>query len=113
MPVVKKAVWLILNGLAVLLAADILLIASSCVPISNQIYRMTAGAPTVHVREHLLMYQARTQESAEFLEPYGMSDEGLPLFKVKGTPATPPFLFLHDSGVRYHKYKFAKPPWSM
>lgn len=91
---------------------EVLLLAGSRVTLSNRAHRLIARAPAVHVNGQLLVYHGHVPVDAASLEAYKTSDEGYELWKAKGTPETPPFMFLKGADAGYFKYSKASPPWS-
>lgn len=92
-----------------LTAADLAVGALGHVPVWNRVYRVLAGAPAIHEHGRLLIYSGTFPTDEEYLEPYAESNEGVMLFKAKGTPAIPPWVFVPRNSGSSFRYKRPQP----
>lgn len=91
--------------LSLLVLADVTAGALGLVPVWNRTYRLLSGAPAVHVGGQLLIYSGRFPTSEEYLVPYTRSDKALQLYKARGTPELPPWVFVPRHGEPSFRYK--------
>jgi hypothetical protein len=70
------------------------------VPITNQAWQVLAGAPAVHVRGQSLVYSGTFPVNDEGIVPLAVSDEGLALYKARGTPDWYAWIFIPRTGGR-------------
>jgi hypothetical protein len=100
------------RGLAIivlLVVTDLAVGALGHVPVWNRVYRVLSGAPAVHGSGRLLTYAGVFPTDEGYLEPYTQSDEGIQLFKARGTPLLPPWIFVPRSKESSFRYKRPKP----
>jgi hypothetical protein len=108
----QMGTWL-LGALIAAVAAEMLLWFQGRVPVTNQAWRILAGAPAVHARGHLLMYSGAVPVTDQGIVPLAVSNEGLALYKAKGTPDWYAWVFVPRTGGRpAWRYRWPRPPRS-
>lgn len=102
----------ILVGL--LLLSELFIWSSGRIGLINTANRIISSAPNVEILGKRLSYQGTVSfEDTHSLERYTLSDEGTALYKAKGTPVLPPWIYVKKDGNNFFRYKIPQIPWRM
>lgn len=110
----KKKFGFIIVILILFTGLEVYLMYSEKVPLSNRMYRVISGAPTVHLNHELLLYQGTFKTDKNYLVSYKKSDENIELYIASGIPAEmrPPWIFVPNGNDKSYRYSIPKPPFS-
>lgn len=108
----KKRILIgICTVVGLLLLSEIILWSSGRVGLINTANRFISGAPNVEIQGKRLSYQGTIQSSLSNLDEYTSSDEGEALYKAKGTPPNPPWIYVKKDSNTFFRYKIPHVPW--
>lgn len=102
---------IILVGL--LLLSELFIWSSGRIGLINTVSRMISDAPDIEIQGKRLSYQGTVSFEDHSLEQYTSSDEGKALYKAKGTPIPPPWIYVKKDGNHFFRYKIPQIPWRM
>jgi len=97
----------------ILLLSEIILWTSGKVGLINMANRIISGAPNIEIEGKRLSYQGTIHSSLSDLDEYTSSDEGEALYKAKGTPPNPPWIYVKKDSNTFFRYKIPHVPWRM
>ncbi|WP_264928477.1 hypothetical protein [Paenibacillus sp. LS1] len=110
----KKRILIgIFTLVGLLLLSELFLWSSGRVGLFNTANRIFSGAPNVEVQGNKLSYQGTVHSSPSDLDEYASSDEGEVLYKAKGTPLNPPWIYVKKDSNTFFRYKTPQVPWRM
>ncbi|MET3940453.1 hypothetical protein ABIC22_003265 [Paenibacillus sp. PvP094] len=103
---------IILVGL--LLLSELFIWSSGRIGLINTVSRMISDAPDIAIQGKRLSYQGTVSfEDTLSFEQYASSDEGKALYKAKGTPIPPPWIYVKKDENHFFRYKVPQIPWRM
>ncbi|MDN4599640.1 hypothetical protein P5G61_00245 [Paenibacillus sp. F6_3S_P_1C] len=112
----RKKRWIksIVILIVILFMSELVMLFSGKVGILNTTKRVIAGAPHVMVQGQTLSYQGKINfEDIQSVEGYSTSDEGAVLYKAKGTPIPPPWIYVRKENTTFFRYKLPQLPWKL
>src|SRR5688572_8852096 len=95
--------------LLLFIATETILLSNEQVTITNHLYRIVSGAPTVHLDGKLLYYNGTFEASPDYFEPFRNSDEGIELYKAGGIPNemnVPPWVYISRDDASAYRYSY-------
>ncbi|WP_072734659.1 hypothetical protein [Paenibacillus sp. ov031] len=110
----KKRILIgIFTLVGLLLLSELFLWSSGRVGLLNTTNRIISGAPNIEVQGKRLSYQGTVHSSPSDLDEYASSDIGEALYKAKGTPPNPPWIYVRKDSNTFFRYKTPQIPWRM
>ncbi|WP_440111671.1 hypothetical protein [Paenibacillus sp. QZ-Y1] len=113
----RKKRWIvsIVILISILLISELAIWCSGKVGVLNITQRVISGAPHVVVQGQTLSYQGKVnwEDFQSIVEQYSISDEGTVLYKAKGTPVPPPWIYVKKENHQGFRYKLPKIPWKL
>lgn len=110
---IRKVFYALITLFILLILTETTIWLSGKIGIINHSIRVMEGAPIVKVNGQTLSYQGTVIINSNEIVEYKLSDDNTKLFKAKGTPDNPPWVFLYKEGDNYYRYKFPKIPWKL
>ena len=99
---------------SLLLLSELFIWSSGRIGLFNTANRIISCAPDVEIQGKRLSYQGTVSfEDNHSLEKYASSDDGQVLYKAKGTPVLPPWIYVKKDGKIFYRYKIPQIPWRM
>lgn len=109
----KRMLIGIFTLVGLLLLSELFLWSSGRVGLFNTTNRIISGAPNIEVQGIRLSYQGTIFSSPSDLDEYASSDTGEALYKAKGTPPNPPWIYVKKDSNTFFRYKTPQLPWRM
>ncbi|WP_405153609.1 hypothetical protein [Paenibacillus sp. FSL K6-0108] len=112
----EKKRWIksIIILIIILFMSELVMLFSGKVGVLNTMRRVTSGAPHVVLKGQTLSYQGKVNfDDIQSVEGYSTSDEGAVLYKAKGTPISPPWIYVRKENTTFFRYKLPKLPWKL
>ncbi|WP_433746109.1 hypothetical protein [Paenibacillus amylolyticus] len=113
----RKKRWIvsIVILIIILFMSELMMLSSGKVGVLNITQRVISGAPHVIVQGQTLSYQGKVhwEDVQNSMEEYSVSDEGTILYKAKGTPVPPPWIYVRKENNQGFRYKVPRLPWKL
>ncbi|MEO2211379.1 hypothetical protein ABGV40_11100 [Paenibacillus amylolyticus] len=113
----RKKRWIvsIVMLIIILFMSELMMLSSGKVGVLNITQRVISGAPHVIVQGQTLSYQGKVNwdDMQSSIEEYSISDEGTVLYKAKGTPVPPPWIYVRNGNHQGFRYKIPQLPWKL
>lgn len=111
---VKRAIWIALALVVLVIGIDRFQWYTGRVPWSNMVARAAAGAPELRIRGQVMMYHDEHEIKITDLKPAGQTDGGVTYYRLHDWPDRMPggWLYIPKSdGVSYRYSSPNRPGW--
>jgi len=112
----SKKPWIVLLVVVSLYSGvEFLVFVTGHVGTFNTVRRMVAAAPAVEWQGARLAYVGteRLSNTDRVALSSAENDSEIMLYKIAYAPDNPPYVFVHQKGEKYFKYRIPRAAWSM